>query len=69
MLKRHLALIAVAVTVAVAAPHAQSKPGPKVTGPSEQFGHNIGDDYFLVNYSQYETYLKKMDVQSERMMV
>src|SRR5436189_3539568 len=69
MLKRHLALIAIAVTVAAAAPSAQSKPAPKVTGPSEQFGHNVGDDYFLVNYSQYETYLKKMDVQSERMMV
>jgi hypothetical protein len=41
----------------------------KVTSPQEQFGHNIGDDYFLVNYTQYLDYLKKMDAQSERMVV
>jgi len=53
-----------------AAPQAQQKPaGSKVTTPKEQFGHDIGDDYFLVNYTKYAEYLKKMDAQSERMMV
>src|ERR1043166_3946689 len=69
MLKRQLALIALALTIAAAAPSAQTKTPPKVTAPKEQLGHDIGDDYFLVNYSQYEKYLKKKDVQSERMTV
>jgi hypothetical protein len=53
-----------------AAPQAQQKPSTqKVTTPKEQFQHDIGDDYYLANYTQYETYLKKMDAQSERMVV
>src|SRR5499427_1834472 len=39
----------------------------KVTTPLEQFGHNIGDDYFLVNYSQMVDYWKKLAQQSSRM--
>ena len=41
----------------------------KLTSPLEQFGFAIGDDYQLVNYTQYETYLKKLDQQSERLQV
>src|SRR5690242_12676487 len=41
----------------------------KITSPKEQFGHDIGDDYFLVNYTQYEAYLKKLDQESDRMTV
>jgi hypothetical protein len=64
------AVIAIAITVAAAAPQAQNKSAaPKVTPPSDQFGHAIGDDYRLVNYTQYVEYLKKLDVQSERMVV
>jgi Zinc carboxypeptidase len=76
MLNRKAALsacIAAAVVVVLsagAAPHAQQKPAPsKVTAPKDQFGHNVGDDYYLVNYTQYLEYLKKMDAQSERMQV
>ena len=39
----------------------------KVTSPLEQFGHNIGDDYFLVNYTQMVDYWKKLAQQSNRM--
>src|SRR5882724_2107039 len=39
----------------------------KVTTPMQQFGHNIGDDYFLVNYTQYVDYLKKLAQESNRM--
>ncbi|MCI0662816.1 MAG: peptidase, partial [Acidobacteria bacterium] len=39
----------------------------KITSPKEQFGFNIGDDYQLVNYTQYETYLKKLDQESDRL--
>jgi hypothetical protein len=69
-LKQCAVTVSVAVTLLVAVPRAQQKAAaPKVTGPMEQFGHNIGDDYYLVNYTQYVDYLKKMDAQSERMMV
>ena len=49
---------------------AQSKSAaPKLTSPKEQFGHDIGDDYFLVNYTQYVEYLHKLDRESDRMTV
>ena len=68
MFKRYAALVALAVSVAVAAPYAQkAAPPPKVTPPKEQFGFAIGDDYRLVNYTQYIDYLKKLQAQSERM--
>ena len=70
MLKRYSALVALAVAVTVAAPYAQkSAAAPKVTPPKDQFGFAIGDDYRLVNYTQYSDYLKKLQAQSERMIV
>jgi hypothetical protein len=58
------------LALASAAPFAQSKgAAAKVTSPKEQFGHDIGDDYFLVNYTQYVEYLRKMDKESDRMTV
>src|SRR5713226_2830954 len=61
---------AVILAIGVAAPQAQQKAAPsKVTAPKDQFGFQIGDDYRLVNYTQYLDYLKKIDVQSERMIV
>jgi hypothetical protein len=70
MFKKYAALVALAVSVSVAAPYAQ-KPAPasKVTAPKDQFGWAVGDDYRLVNYTQYTDYLKKMQAQSERMLV
>src|SRR5215510_13181885 len=41
----------------------------RITSPKEQFGFNIGDDYALVNYTQYVDYLKKLDRESERLTV
>ena len=71
MLKRYAALVALAVTVlSAAAPRAQkAAPASKVTAPKDQFGFAIGDDYRLVNYTQYTDYLKKLQAQSERMVV
>src|SRR5438045_2919796 len=75
MFKNAIALVALTVAAAAAAPLAQNRPAPskaaasKVTSPKEQFGHDIGDDYFLVNYTQYAEYLKKLDQQSDRMTV
>ena len=70
MLKRYAALVALAVSVTVAAPYAQkAAPASKVTAPKDQFGFAVGDDYRLVNYTQYTDYLKKLQAQSERMTV
>src|SRR5438270_12245953 len=70
MFKRYAALVALAVSVAVAAPLAQKAPAvSKVTAPKDQFGFAVGDDYRLVNYTQYTEYLKKLQAQSERMIV
>ena len=70
MFKRYAALVALAVSVTVAAPYAQkAPPAQKVTPPKDQFGFAVGDDYRLVNYTQYTDYLKKLQAQSERMIV
>src|SRR5438093_6879184 len=41
----------------------------RITTPKEQFGFNIGDDYVLVNYTEYEAYLKKLAQESDRLTV
>jgi len=41
----------------------------RITTPKQQFGFNIGDDYVLVNYTQYVDYLKKLDHESDRINV
>src|SRR4030081_1299645 len=38
-----------------------------ITSPRDQFGHDIGDDYFLANYSQMIDYWRKLDRESDRM--
>ena len=37
-----------------------------VTSPMEEFGHQIGDDYRLINYTQFEAYIKKLENESLR---
>jgi zinc carboxypeptidase len=63
LLALSLSLIAAASAASVVS--AQTK----ITSPKEQFGFNIGDDYQLVNYTQYEAYLKKLDQESDRLKV
>src|SRR5262245_46224791 len=41
----------------------------QITSPREEFGHNFGDDYFLANYQQISAYWRKLDAQSDRMVV
>ncbi|MGI9076901.1 MAG: M14 family zinc carboxypeptidase, partial [Gemmatimonadaceae bacterium] len=52
-------------TFSVSAASAQAR----ITSPLQQFGHNIGDDYRLVNYAQLSEYWKKLDRESNRMKV
>ena len=41
----------------------------KITSPMEQFGHNIGDDFWLATYAQLVDYWKKLDQESDRMQL
>jgi len=41
----------------------------KITSPKEQFGHNVGDDYFLLNYTQLVEYWKILADESPRIRV
>jgi hypothetical protein len=41
----------------------------RITSPLQEFGHNIGDDYFLANYDQLTKYWQKLDRESDRMKV
>src|SRR5262249_19191457 len=59
---RSLAVVALAISAAAPMVRAQ-----KVTSPKEQFGFNIGDDYKLANYTQYEAYVRKLAKESNRM--
>src|SRR3989441_8553449 len=67
MVKRRILNISrfLLIVVCVAATQAQTR----ITTPREQFGFNIGDDYVLVNYTQYVDYLKKLDRESDRLTV
>ncbi len=60
------------------APPAQAKPAVavpaqaaagKITGPKEEWGHNVGDDYFLANYQQLIAYWHKLEKESPRIRV
>jgi len=44
-----------------------SQAASPVTTPRQQFGANIGDDYFLATYSQLEQYWQTLDRESDRM--
>ena len=46
---------------------AWSQTPEKITTPKEFLGSNIGDDYFVANYTQLEGYWKKLASESNRM--
>jgi len=62
-------LIVLAIALAPAAPLAAAAPQSRVTTPLEEFGHNIGDDYFLANYQQLVAYWQKLERESDRMIL
>ena len=39
----------------------------RITTPLQQFGHSIGDDYFLADYQQLLKYWQKLAKESDRM--
>ncbi len=74
MLKRRLrafgtAALPVAFATALALPAQPLLAQGHITSPKEQFGHNIGDDYWLATYDQFQQYVHKLDGESDRMQV
>jgi hypothetical protein len=41
----------------------------RITSPREEFGHDFGDDYFLANYQQLAAYWRRLERESDRMIV
>ncbi|MDQ6737191.1 MAG: M14 family metallopeptidase, partial [Gemmatimonadota bacterium] len=71
-LRRHVAGTAFAfLGAAVLAPMsgalAQQSVLASITTPRQQFGHDIGDDYWLATYDQFEAYWRKLAGESDRM--
>lgn len=64
---RPLALAGLVVTLLVAGPSAQAP--QKVTTPEQFFGHQIGADYVLPNYTKFSEFVRKLDQESDRMTV
>src|SRR6266576_7015111 len=64
---RLVPLLLALVVVPVAAKAQRLARHAAITSPQTQFGHNIGDDYFLANYSQMMDYWRKLDRESDRM--
>ncbi len=72
-------VLAVALAAAVVgqpaaqAPAPAARPAPaaalKVTTPVQEWQHQIGDDYFLVNYQQMAAYWRKLAKESPRVRV
>jgi hypothetical protein len=54
-----------ATAISVCLLHAQS--ANRITTPKEALGFNLGDDYMVANYTQLETYWKKLATESPRM--
>src|SRR5262245_63542211 len=65
MLQALRLVVAVLVVASLTSLTAQSR----ITTPKEQLGFNFGDDYQLANYKQLADYWRKLDAQSDRMVV
>jgi hypothetical protein len=62
--------LVVALLLLLPVPQASTQsPAASISTPRQEFGASIGDDYFLVTYTQLEEYWKKLDRQSDRMQL
>ncbi|MHB8899225.1 MAG: hypothetical protein ACYC6Y_10810 [Thermoguttaceae bacterium] len=69
MLTLRNGLLAAASILALISSLAPAAETARITSPKEQFGHGLGDDYFLANYRQLLDYWRKLDQESDRMKV
>ncbi len=67
---RSLALAVCSVALVASAPIAQTTQAPaRVTTPEQFFGHPIGADYVLPNYTKFSEFVRVLDKESDRMIV
>lgn len=64
-----LTLCVTALLLADAGSSARSAAQGRITAPQQQFGFEIGADYQLANYKQLADYWRKLDAESDRMIV
>ncbi len=76
MQTRYKQLMVAGLVVAMAAGAtlvAQTRPAPQtlasVTAPKAELGNNLGDDYYLANYTQLMAYWRKLEKESPRIKV
>jgi hypothetical protein len=62
-IRASLVLVVLALVLSTPALHTQAR----VTSPKDEFGFNIGDDYFLATYTQLTAYWNKLARESDRM--
>ncbi|HEV8599254.1 MAG TPA: M14 metallopeptidase family protein [Gemmatimonadales bacterium] len=63
--RRPALLLSAALSLVAQPLHAQ----PHITSPKEQFGAELGDDYFLANYQQISDYWRKLARESDRIVL
>jgi len=56
-----------AASISPAPAAAAAAPARALTTPMEAFGHEVGADYRLITYTQFERYLHTLAGQSDRM--
>ena len=67
-MSRRVLVISLLLALGAAVPaRILSQAASPVTTPRQQFGANIGDDYFLATYTQLEQYWQTLDRESDRM--
>jgi hypothetical protein len=69
MNRRALAISLLLACLAAIPARILSQAAPPVTTPRQQFGANIGDDYFLATYTQLEQYWHTLDQESDRVQL
>ena len=60
-------LVTLLAIAAAASARIESQSVSTITSPRQQFGADVGDDYFLATYSQFEAYWKQLDRESDRL--
>ena len=64
-----LARLRLAAALTAVAIIAVAPAGAQITTPREHFGFDIGDDYHLATYTQFESYVRKLADESPRMVL
>jgi hypothetical protein len=65
---RRVFIVSLLIALAAGVPaRILSQRGSPVTTPRQQFGANLGDDYFLATYTQLEQYWRTLEGESDRL--